>query len=130
MRAIDRIIDCFMHGLIHLGSSLLNMHYSQLTNNRQRLQYHPRNECQQEYNSGLRAPSKPQTLSVKLVNKLWQSGKSNKNAWFDLSVKDTGPVKFIHLLLTLFPSPSLIVTSLISNTYTSKYFLLVVLSTL
>lgn len=38
MRAIDQLIDCFMHALTdcpmtHLGSSLLNMHYSVLTTN-------------------------------------------------------------------------------------------------
>lgn len=54
-----------MHGLtdctlIHLGSSLLNIHYSELTTNQWRLQYHLRSECQQEYNSRVRVTLKPQ----------------------------------------------------------------------
>lgn len=58
MRTIDRIIDCFMQSLsdcllVHLGSSLLSMHYSELTTIQRRRQYHLKNECQQEYNSRL-----------------------------------------------------------------------------
>lgn len=45
---MQSLSDCL---LVHLGSSLLSMHYSELTTTQRRLQYHLKNECQQAYYS-------------------------------------------------------------------------------
>lgn len=103
MRAIDRIIDCFMHGptdcpLIHLGSSLLNMHYSELTTNGQ---HQSRSECQQEYNSRMWAASRSQTQFSEETNSC-----CDKNSGFRLAVEVTVPIKvFIPMSLSRSSTP-------------------------
>lgn len=94
MRTIDRIIDCFMHSLsdcllVHLGSSLLSMHYSEQTTIQWRLQYHLKYECQQEYNSRLEPHH---TLLLCTENTEWRD--VFHILFKQLFVSDTRPVKF------------------------------------
>lgn len=92
MRAIDQLIDCFMHALTdcpmtHLGSSLLNMHYSVLTTKQWRLIWY--SGWHSFFSWYCKVGDHFSSVNKQTVAERW----GNSTARFDLSMNDTGPVK-------------------------------------